>query len=85
MSLEGPRYLVHDINWSSFSHFLLMTDLVIDLKLNRPENQFHLPLLSFSPKLGGGGGGGEGNTAFMQISISFPLTPLTSPCPSFFF
>ena len=65
----GPQYLICYISHNSFSHLLLMRDLVIDLELIRLGNQFPLPLLSFRvPERVGVGGG---NRAFMQISMGF--------------
>ena len=68
----GTQYLICYTNCKSFSHLLLMKDLVIDLELTRLGNQFHLPLLSFCvPSVPERVGVGEGNRAFMQISIGF--------------
>lgn len=68
----GTQYLICYTNCKSFSHLLLMKDLVIDIELTRLGNQFHLPLLSFCvPNVPERVGVGEGNRAFMQISIGF--------------
>ena len=68
----GPQYLICYISHNSFSHLLLMRDLVIDLELIRLGNQFPLPLLSFpAPSVPERVGVGGGNRAFMQISMGF--------------